>query len=713
MGEKAFVNSASLMGSCTTDGSQPDLSCQGSGKGQASAPGIPDHEVLRRIGAGSYGEVWLARTATGSRRAVKIVYRQSFDHDRPFEREFEGIKKFEPISHARESQIDIFQVGRNDAAGFFYYTMELADDATVDGARQLSELARPNRRTVPTDVQGQEQTVSSYVPRTLKHDLQTRGALPLPDCVHVAASLTRALDHLHTHGLVHRDIKPSNIIFVNGVPKLADIGLVTSIDATRSFVGTDGYIPPEGPGTPQADLYSLGKVLYECVTGKDRLDFPELPADWRTHPDFTQLIELNEVITKACDQDPRSRYASARAMQGDLALLQAGKSVKRHRPVQKWWAMGRRMILPCAVLTLATAIAVHISTSRVPNRGSPSYGLATTVATNPDAERFAATALTYIRGDFYDGFPTAYTNCYKSSKLDTNFALPWVGLLELRLREWHPALGRTTDKEMREIAQQLNTLARGSAAADCAQAVVSWFEWRFSDAKHFAIEAIHADENYELAHTWYGYLLAMWGDPVESRKQYEKSRKLLTAKTTVYRGLSRSYYMQGDYPRAISFSMTALDQGPHHIGAFGLLGEIYQAQGDYTNAIHWLEQEETFFGGDLVQIKQRYQALQQAFEKDWAPGYWREKWRQSEQNPSADPYYKAVIQMNLGNTNAALDWLETAYEVERQTSWHDSSGLNQLLVDPCWKAVREHPRFRQVLYAIGFTKVMPAKKQKG
>ena len=107
------------------------------------------------------------------------------------------------------------------------------------------------------------------------------------------------MDHLHSHGLVHRDIKPSNIIFVKGVPKLADIGLVTSVDATRSFVGTDGYIPPEGPGTPQADLYSLGKVLYECVTGKDRLDFPELPADWRTRPDLDQLLEFNEILTKA------------------------------------------------------------------------------------------------------------------------------------------------------------------------------------------------------------------------------------------------------------------------------------------------------------------------------------------------------------------------------------------------------------------------------
>jgi len=95
-------------------------------------------------------------------------------------------------------------------------------------------------------------------------------------------------------------------------------------------VGTDGYIPPEGPGTPQADLYSLGKVLYECVTGKDRLDFPELPADWRIRPDLDQLLEFNEILTKACDSEPNRRYQTAGQMRTELESLQSGESVKRN-----------------------------------------------------------------------------------------------------------------------------------------------------------------------------------------------------------------------------------------------------------------------------------------------------------------------------------------------------------------------------------------------
>ena len=86
---------------------------------------IPDHTLMRRIGQGSYGDVWLARNVMGTFRAVKVVYRKGFESDRPYEREFGGIKRFEPISRSHEGFVDILQVGRNDQAGYFYYVMEI------------------------------------------------------------------------------------------------------------------------------------------------------------------------------------------------------------------------------------------------------------------------------------------------------------------------------------------------------------------------------------------------------------------------------------------------------------------------------------------------------------------------------------------------------------------------------------------------------------
>jgi serine/threonine protein kinase len=99
-------------------------------------PVIPDYTVLRRIGGGAYGEVWLARNLMGSHFAVKVVHRRLFDHDRPYEREFAGIQRFEPISRSHPSQVAIHQVGQNAAEGYFYYVMDLADPADGSGGQR-------------------------------------------------------------------------------------------------------------------------------------------------------------------------------------------------------------------------------------------------------------------------------------------------------------------------------------------------------------------------------------------------------------------------------------------------------------------------------------------------------------------------------------------------------------------------------------------------
>jgi hypothetical protein len=276
-------------------------------------PDIPGHRLLRRIGQGSYGEVWLAQANNGDYRAVKIVFRRTFERDRPFEREFSGIQKFEPVSRAHPSQVSILQVGRNDAAGYFYYVMELADDAT----------------------QGRQIDPEKYKPRTLRSEVAASRRIPYDRALDISLSLTKALEHLHQHGLIHRDIKPSNIIFVDGVPKLADIGLVTDVGASISYVGTEGFLPPEGPVSQQADLYSLGKVLYEMSTGQDRLDFPELPTFLGDAGEKEGLLELNLVFLKACQNDPQKRYRTAQEMSADLAILRSGKSLKRARALER------------------------------------------------------------------------------------------------------------------------------------------------------------------------------------------------------------------------------------------------------------------------------------------------------------------------------------------------------------------------------------------
>ena len=203
-------------------------------------PRVPDYELLRRIGRGSYGDVWLARGLTGLHRAIKIVWRDRFDDAEPFEREFKGLAEFAKLQLGDVALLQIVHIGRNDAARFFYYVMELADDA------ERGRAIDPER----------------YMPLTFAELSIRRGRVPARECLAHGLALARTLAVLHARGLVHRDIKPSNVIMVNGAPTFADIGLVAPAASARTFVGTEGYVPPDGPGTPSSDVYALGKVLY-------------------------------------------------------------------------------------------------------------------------------------------------------------------------------------------------------------------------------------------------------------------------------------------------------------------------------------------------------------------------------------------------------------------------------------------------------------------
>jgi len=261
-------------------------------------PQIPDHTLIRCIGEGAYGQVWIARNAVGLYHAVKVVYRSRFGVEEPFERALRGIQKFMPISRSHEGFVHILHVGKNDTAGFFFYIMEAGDD------QRSTQQINPD----------------TYAPKTLASELKERQMIPPRECLEFMLAVTEAVERLHQHKLIHRDIKPANLIFVNGRPKLADIDLVTDLSPHGgvSHIGTEGYMAPEGPGAAAADVFSLGRILYVALTGKAPDQSPELPTRIASHPDSALFLELNDIVCKACEFDLDRRYGSAALMRADL-----------------------------------------------------------------------------------------------------------------------------------------------------------------------------------------------------------------------------------------------------------------------------------------------------------------------------------------------------------------------------------------------------------
>lgn len=268
-------------------------------------PDAPEYEIVTpEVGKGGFGKVWIVRNAIGQWQALKAVYESNFNGNRgPYEAEFKGIQRYKPVSEKHPGLLRIELVSKMKEEGYFYYVMELGDAQSP----------------------GWEKQPHLYRPRDLdflrKQAFERR--LPPAECLRIVTVLAEALNFLHEQGLTHRDIKPSNVIFVNGRPKLADVGLVADIrpvDQVNTLVGTLGYMPPppEKPGTPQADIYALGMLLYVISTGRDPGAFPDISTALLERSGHAEFMKLNRIVLKACQPFVSERYQTTAEMLRDL-----------------------------------------------------------------------------------------------------------------------------------------------------------------------------------------------------------------------------------------------------------------------------------------------------------------------------------------------------------------------------------------------------------
>ncbi len=675
----------------------------------AQQPRVPDYQLIRRIGAGAYGEVWLAQNTFGELRAVKIVWRREFgDDERPFQREFEGIRKFEPISRSHPSQLAILHVGKNEEAGCFYYVMELADDASSIGGSGLVDSwingPRPAGQNSPTCFLKQSNhpsihqsgsdsvrrstdppihQSSSYVPHTLRHDLKVHGRLPVDRVIELGLARTEALGHLHAQGLVHRDVKPSNIVFVKGKPKLADIGLVTESGDARSIVGTEGYLAPDGLGTPRADLYALGKVLYEAATGRDRRDFPDLPLDWETCPERDQLLELNEVLLKACASRPGERFQSAEELAAELALLQRGGSVRRQRSLEYVWSVVKKAGLAGSLLGLIVGTSVLFL-----------HWLSDTDAHSavPEVDNLVAQGNICILSETPERRVQGIKFFKEAIRKDPTFVPARLGLFNA-----YPVFSA----EGRAVARELAQVAPSMAEAHYAAACVKWWDWKFRDALAEARAAtkMRAASRADLGwvHCLVGWFLLETGHPEEALVEYRIAERLLPANPTIESHLGHPYFVQRKFPQALEHYTNSLALMPTHLLCHRMMGQVYEATGDFMKAIDEHEAAELPDAKDKEGVKRYWEELRAKAQTGGKQAYYQSQVESELASSEPNSYWIATYYAALGKRPSACQWLEQAALKE-----HRNEIIDDFMVNLCWD--HNDTQFQAIARKVGLMK---------
>ena len=252
-------------------------------------PDIKGYDPIVLCGQGAYGQVWLVEDITGRRLALKIVYKRILGGE--WEREYNGLVTFQRKVKKHRNLIEIYHIGDRDS--FFYYTMECADNMLFDENNK-------------------------YVPATMENMIKHFGKIGPESLVEISSELLCGIGHLHNSGIVHRDIKPANIIFVNTVPKLGDIGLVSPTNQTLSMAGTHWFLPPEmlvsgkyfdkEINSSQLDTYALGKTIYCGLTGNPPEKFPSISSLLLSDK---KSKKLNKIIKLACNRNIVFRFKNA------------------------------------------------------------------------------------------------------------------------------------------------------------------------------------------------------------------------------------------------------------------------------------------------------------------------------------------------------------------------------------------------------------------
>ena len=357
-----------------------------------------DYTVEKLLGKGGMGAVYLVRAPGGERYAVKLMspemVKKGSDYRKRFAREAEFAMN---IRH--KNLISVYDVGEDPETGLCYIIMDY-----VPGGSVADRLERNGPLPMAEAV-----SIAAQVALALEV-----APLPMAEAVSIAAQVALALEVAHRHGVIHRDIKPDNIMFdADGTPKLADLGVArftdeahkTTVTTTGMIIGTPAYMAPEQMMDShhvdaRADIYALGVVLYEMLTGKrpnegstavellaKALKGEPLPDVRTMRPEVSAAIA--HVLSLMCAPKPEGRPATALAAAQLLQKAATGRLVLPKKPPRAADAAARKRksrfpftAIAAAAGIVALCAAVAVSLLNKPTQRRPQVQKEPIVLTN-------------------------------------------------------------------------------------------------------------------------------------------------------------------------------------------------------------------------------------------------------------------------------------------------------------------------------------------
>lgn len=275
---------------------------------------FPQFEITECLGRGGMGVVYKARQKSLNRWvAIKILAPERVGEEKFAERFAREAQTLARLNHP--SIVTVFDYGETE--GIFYIVMEFVDGVNL-------------------------------------RDLLREGKLDPRQALAIVPPICEALQYAHDKGIVHRDIKPQNLLLdCDGRIKIADFGIAALVGAEGESAGTPPYMAPEQRGAPRevdhrADIYALGVVLYEMLTGERPAKEVVAPSR-KVHTD----VRLDEMVLRALEKEPESRYQTAGEF-GTMAQTVAAPFLAKPKPVRHyaWAAVVTVLAIPAVLAAL-------------------------------------------------------------------------------------------------------------------------------------------------------------------------------------------------------------------------------------------------------------------------------------------------------------------------------------------------------------------------